>query len=394
MHHLPLIPAQAGIQQGPLGKGSAFARTSAVVGSALFALTILFAPQAVPKERVVNYYNWSDYQDPTILDAFTKETGIKVRYDTFDSNDTLEAKLLAGSSGYDVVVPSAYFLARQIGAGVFQKLDKSKLPNLPALWPDISKRLAFYDPGNQYAVDYMWGTTGIGYNVKKMKEILGPDAVIDSWDDVFDPDKIAKFRECGIHFLDSSDDIMSAGLHYLHLDPNTSDPGDLQKVADLLLKIRPYVRKFHSSEYLNALATGEICFVVGFSGDIKQAQTRAAQASLDGKGGAIEIGYSIPKEGAQVWFDTLAVPKDAPHPEEAHELINYLIRPDVAAKNTNYVSYANGDTPTDLIDKKIRDDKAVYPDAGTMAKLYTIVAHDAKTQRLINRLWTRVKTGE
>ncbi len=396
MQKSPLIPAKAGIQKRALGKGSvpAFAGTSAVVGSALFALTILFAPPALPKERVVNYYNWSDYQDPTILDAFTKETGIKVRYDTFDSNDTLEAKLLAGSSGYDVVVPSAYFLARQIGAGVFQKLDKSKLPNLPALWPDISKRLAFYDPGNQYAVDYMWGTTGIGYNVNKMKEILGPDAVIDSWDDVFNPDKIAKFKDCGIHLLDSSDDIMSAGLYYLHLDPNSSDPGDLQKVTDLLLKIRPYVRKFHSSEYLNALATGEICFVVGFSGDIKQAQTRAAQASLDRKGSGIEIGYSIPKEGAQVWFDTLAVPKDAPHPEEAHELINYLIRPDVAAKNTNYISYANGDTPTDLIDKKIRDDKAVYPGADTMAKLYTIVAHDAKTQRLINRLWTRVKTGE
>ncbi len=396
MQKSPLIPAKAGIQKRALGKGwvPAVAGTSAVVGSALFALTILFAPPALPKERVVNYYNWSDYQDPTILDAFTKETGIKVRYDTFDSNDTLEAKLLAGSSGYDVVVPSAYFLARQIGAGVFQKLDKSKLPNLPALWPDISKRLAFYDPGNQYAVDYMWGTTGIGYNVNKMKEILGPDAVIDSWDDVFNPDKIAKFKDCGIHLLDSSDDIMSAGLYYLHLDPNSSDPGDLQKVTDLLLKIRPYVRKFHSSEYLNALATGEICFVVGFSGDIKQAQTRAAQASLDRKGSGIEIGYSIPKEGAQVWFDTLAIPKDAPHPEEAHELINYLIRSDVAAKNTNYISYANGDTPTDLIDKKIRDDKAVYPGADTMAKLYTIVAHDAKTQRLINRLWTRVKTGE
>lgn len=358
------------------------------------AIGVLFAPPAVPKDRVVNYYNWSDYQDPTILDTFTKETGIKVRFDTFDSNDTLEAKLLAGSSGYDVVVPSAYFMARQIGAGVFQKLDKPKLSNLSALWPEISNRLAFYDPGNQYAVDYMWGTTGIGYNVKKVKEILGPDAVIDSWDYVFSPDKIAKFKNCGVHLLDSSDDIMSAGLHYLGLDPNTSDPADLQKVTDLLLKIRPYVRKFHSSEYLNALATGEICFAVGFSGDIKQSQTRAAQANLGGKGNGIEIGYSIPKEGAQLWFDTLAVPKDAPHPQEALELINYLIRPDVAAKNTNFISYANGDTPTDAIDKSIRDDKTVYPDADTMAKLYTMIAHDAKTQRLINRLWTKVKTGE
>jgi putrescine transport system substrate-binding protein len=353
------------------------------------AIGALLALPAVPKERVVNYYNWSDYQDPTILDTFTKETGIKVRFDTFDSNDTLEAKLLAGASGYDVVVPSAYFLARQISAGIFQKLDKSKLPNLPAVWPEIANRLALYDPGNQYAIDYMWGTTGIGYNVKKVKAILGPDAVIDSWDDVFDPQKIAKFKDCGIHLLDSSDDIMSAGLHYLHLDPNTSNPDDLQKVTDLLLKIRPYVRKFHSSEYLNALATGEICFVVGFSGDVKQAQTRAAQAK-----GGIEIGYSIPKEGAQLWFDTLAIPKDAPDPQEAQELINFLIRSDIAAKNTNYVSYANGDTPTPMIDKTILDDKTVYPDADTMAKFYTIIAHDAKTQRLINRLWIKIKTGE
>jgi len=365
------------------------------VGLALAgALAFFLATPAVPKQRVVNYYNWSDYQDPTVLDGFTRETGIAVRYDTFDSNDTLEAKLLAGKSGYDVVVPTAYFLARQISAGIFQKLDKSKLPNLAYAWPDIAKELAAYDPGNQYAVNYMWGTTGIGYNVKKVKEILGPGAAIDSWDYVFNPDKIAKFKDCGIHLLDSSDDIMSAGLHYLHLDPNSSDPGDLAKVAALLMRIRPYVRKFHSSEYLNALATGEICFIVGFSGDVKQAQKRAAEAIPGGAPGGIEIGYSIPKEGAQLWFDNFAIPKDAPDPVEAHELINYLIKPEVAAKNTNYVSYPNGDVPSPLIDKSILDDRTVYPDAATMANLYTITAHDAKTQRLINRLWTRIKTGE
>jgi putrescine transport system substrate-binding protein len=344
---------------------------------------------AAQKQRVVNYYNWSDYQDQTVLDEFTKETGISVRFDTFDSNDTLEAKLLAGQSGYDVVVPTAYFLSRQIKAGIFRRLDKAKLPNVKYAWPEITKQLAVYDPGNDYAVNYMWGTTGIGYNVKAVKRILGPDGVIDSWDYIFNPEMIAKFKNCGIHLLDSSDDIMSAGLHYLHLDPNSGDPGDLNKVTELLLKIRAYIRKFHSSEYLNALATGEICLVVGFSGDVKQAQKRAAEAK-----GGIEIGYSIPKEGAQLWFDNLAIPKDAPHPEEAHELINYLIGPDVAAKNTNYVSYANGDVPSDLIDKAIRDDPTVYPDAATMAKLYTIVAHDQKTQRLINRLWTRIKTGQ
>ncbi|HTE76789.1 MAG TPA: polyamine ABC transporter substrate-binding protein [Xanthobacteraceae bacterium] len=390
-----LIPARPGIrhQSGRADWLSAGARANAIglVLALVLALPIVLFPGfvAAQKQRVVNYYNWSDYQDPTVLDEFTKETGIAVRFDTFDSNDTLEAKLLAGQSGYDVVVPSAYFLSRQIKAGIFRRLDKAKLPNLKYAWPEIAKQLAVYDPGNDYAINYMWGTTGIGYNVKAVKRILGPDGAIDTWDYIFSPEKIAKFKNCGIHLLDSSDDIMSAGLHYLHLDPNTSDPGDLNKVTELLLKIRPYVRKFHSSEYLNALATGEICLVVGFSGDVKQAQKRAAEAK-----GGIEIGYSIPKEGAQLWFDNLAVPKDAPHPEEAHELINYLIRPDVAAKNTNYVSYANGDVPSDLIDKAIRDDPTVYPDAATMAKLYTIVAHDQKTQRLINRLWIRIKTGQ
>jgi putrescine transport system substrate-binding protein len=235
----------------------------------------------------------------------------------------------------------------------------------------------------------MWGTTGIGYNVKAAREILGPDARPDAWDDVFDPDRLARFKNCGIHMLDSSDDIMPAALHYLHLDPNSSDPADLQKAADVLAKIRPSVRKFHSSEYLNALATGEICFAVGFSGDIKQAQKRAAQ----GKGG-IAIGYAIPKEGAQLWFDNLAIPADAPHAAEAHELIDYLLRPDVAAKNTNYISYANGNLASQkFIDKSILDDRGIYPDAAVMAKLYTITAHDQKTQRLINRLWTRIKTG-
>ena len=214
-------------------------------------------------------------------------------------------------------------------------------------------------------------------------------SILDSWDDIFDPARIAKFKDCGVHLLNSSDDIMSAALHYLHLDPDSSDPADLQKAADLLIKISPYVRKFHSSEYLNALATGEICLVVGFSGDVKQAQKRAAEAK-----DAIAIGYSIPKEGAQLWFDNLAVPKDAPHPDEAHALINYLLRPEVAAKNTNFLSYANGNLASQkFVDKAILDDRTIYPDAATMAGLYTITAHDQKTQRLINRLWTRIKTG-
>jgi putrescine transport system substrate-binding protein len=362
-----------------------------------FGLVFVAATVAVttalgqPKgERVINVYNWTDYIAPGVIDDFTRETGIKVRYDTFDSNDTLETKLLAGKSGYDVVVPTAYFLERQIKAGVFQKLDKAKLPNLANMWPEITQRLATYDPGNQYAVNYMWGTTGIGYNAKKARDALGADGGIDSWDIVFKPENLAKFKDCGVHMLDSSDDILAAALHYLGLDPNTTKEADLQAAADLMMKIRPYVRKFHSSEYLNAMASGEICFVVGFSGDIKQSQKRAAEAR-----NGVDIVYVIPKEGAQLWFDNLAVPRDARNVDDAHAFINYLQKPEVAARNSNFISYANGNLASQkFIDKVILDDKSIYPDAAMMSRLYTINAHDPKTQRLMNRLWTRIKTGK
>jgi putrescine transport system substrate-binding protein len=341
------------------------------------------------RQRVVNVYNWTDYVAPEVLEGFTRETGIKVRYDTFDSNDTLETKLLAGRSGYDVVVPTAYFLERQIKAGVFQKLDKSKLKNLSHLWPEVMGRLVKYDPGNQYAVNYMWGTTGIGYNAVKARDILGASASVDSWSMVFKPENLAKFKDCGIHMLDSPDDVLSAALHYLGLDPNTKKDVDFQKAADLVLKIRPLVRKFHSSEYIDALVRGEICFVVGFSGDIKQAQKRVRETAS-----RIEITYVIPQEGAQLWFDNLAIPRDARNVAEAHEFIDYLQRPEVAARNSNFIAYANGNLSSQkLIDKSVLEDVTIYPDAAMMAKLYTINAHDAQTTRLMNRLWTRIKTG-
>src|SRR6187455_827365 len=355
----------------------------------LIAALCLMAVPAGSQTRTLNVYNWSDYVEPTVIDAFTKETGIKVRYDTFDANDTLETKLLAGKSGYDIVAPTAYFLERQIKAGVFQKLDKSKLKNLGNVWPEVANRLAAYDPGNQYAVNYMWGTTGIGFNVKAVRERLGSTGKIDSWETVFKPDNLAKFRDCGIHMLDSADDIIPAALHFLGLNPDSNDPKDLERAAELLAKIRPLVRKFHSSEYLNALASGEICLVVGWSGDIKQAQKRAAAAK-----NSVEIGYSIPKEGAQMFFDNLAIPKDAAHVAEAHAFIDYLLRPEVAALNSNLVAYANGNLASQkFIDRSILDDKSVYPDASTMSRLYTVGARDQKAQRLINRLWTKIKTG-
>ena len=359
----------------------------AAAGAALIGAVATVAP--AQQERIVNVYNWSDYIAPGIIEAFTKETGIRVRYDTFDSNDTLETKLLAGKSGYDVVVPTAYFLERQIKAGVFQKLDKAQLPHLGAVWPVIAKHLAAYDPGNQYAVNYMWGTVGIGYNVKMARAILGGTGAIDSWNTIFAPGELAKFKGCGVHMLDSSDDVLPAALHFLGRDPNSTDPGDLEKAADLVAKVRPAVRKFHSSEFLNALATGEICLVLGWSGDVKQAQKRAAEAH-----NGIEIAYAVPVEGAEMFFDNLAIPKDARHGAEAHAFIDYLLRPEVAAKNTNFLSYANGNLASQaLIDPAILADRTVYPDETTMARLYTINAHDAKTTRLMNWLWTRIKTG-
>jgi putrescine transport system substrate-binding protein len=253
----------------------------------------------------------------------------------------------------------------------------------------VTNRLATYDPGNSYAANYMWGTTGIGYNVKMAQKILGPDAGIDSWDIVFEPENLAKFRDCGIHMLDSADDILPAALGYLGLDPNSTGQADLEKAAKLVARIRPLVRKFHSSEYLSALASGEICFVVGWSGDIMQARSRAAEAR-----NGIEIGYAIPKEGAQMFFDNLAIPADAKNVAEAYALIDYLYRPEVAAKNSDFLSYANGNLASQkLIDPRIFSDRNIYPDEATMKKLFTITARDPATQRVTNRLWTRVKTG-
>jgi len=370
-----------------MGNGRGFARIRMAVA---IAALLSLAPAAGAEERVVNFYNWSNYMAPGVLEDFTKETGIKVVYDTFDANETLETRLLAGKSGYDVVVPTGYFLQRQITAKVFLKLDKSKLPNLVNAWPVVTKQLATYDPGNNYGANYMWGTTCIGYNITMAQKILGADAKIDSWDIVFKPDNLAKFKDCGIHMLDSADDILPAALSYLGIDPNSTRQADLEKAADLVGKIRPYVRKFHSSEYLGALASAEICFVVGWSGDVMQARSRAAEAKT-----GVEIGYTIPKEGAQMFFDNLAIPSDAKNVAEAYELINYLYRPDVAAKNSDFLSYANGNLASQkLVDPKILNDKNIYPDDAMQKKLFVITARDPATQRIINRLWTRAKTGK
>ncbi len=358
----------------------------------LAASAVVLAFAAAPsfaQERVVNVYNWSDYIDSSILEEFTKETGIKVVYDTFDSNETVETKLLAGGTGYDVVVPTADFLQRQIQAGVFQKLDKSKLPNISNMWDVIQQRTASYDPGNEYAIDYMWGTDGIGYNVKKVAEILGPD-VKPGLEVIFDPKVAEKFKDCGIYVLDTPKDVISTALHYLGLDPNSTKAEDLKKVEELLAAVRPYIRKFHSSEYINALANGDICIAFGYSGDVLQARDRAEEAK-----NGVEVDYSIPSQGAQMWFDMMAIPADAPHVAEAHEFINYMMKPEVIAKASNYVFYANGNKASQqFVDKEVLEDSAIYPTEEVMKKLFTIAPWDPKTQRTATRLWTKIVTGQ
>ena len=355
---------------------------------ALAAASFAFAAQA--QERVVNVYNWSDYIDDSIIQKFTDKTGIRVVYDVYDSNEILETKLLAGGTGYDVVVPTASpFMVRQIEAGVYQKLDKSKLPNLVNMWDMVTERTAEYDPGNEYSVNYMWGTVGIGYNVQKVKEVLGVDE-IDSWSTVFDPEQMAKLSSCGVYFLDSPTDVVPTVLKYLGLDPNVVDAESLAKVEEVLLAVRPYVRKFHSSEFINALANGDICAAIGWSGDVFQAADRAAEADQ-----GVEVAYSVPKEGAQMWFDQLAIPADAPHVEEAHEFLNFIMEPEVIAKATNYVYYANGNKASqEFVDEEIIDDPAIYPDDETLANMFIVQPYDQRTQRLLTRSWTRVVTGQ
>jgi putrescine transport system substrate-binding protein len=343
---------------------------------------------ATAEDKVVNVYNWSDYVGEGVLDDFTKATGIKVVYDVYDSMEVLETKMLAGGSGYDLVVPTDRNLARLMKAGVFQPLDKSKIPNLSHMWSFVTDKLQAYDPGNKYAVNYMWGTDGIGYNVDKIKKIM-PDAPLDSWAMVFDPKIISKFKDCGVNVLDSPDDMFPAALAYLGLNPDSKDPADIQKAGDLLSSVAPYIQKFHSSEYINGLANGDICLAVGYSGDILQARNRAAEAK-----NGVEIGYSIPKEGALVWFDSFAIPKDAPHPEAAHAFINFMETPEIAARNSNFVAYANGNKDSQpLLDEAIAKDPSIYPPEEILKKLFTTTPNDSKIQRIVTRTWTKVKSG-
>ncbi len=337
----------------------------------------------------VHVYNWSDYIDESLLGKFEEETGIKLIYDVFDSNEILETKLLAGGSGYDVVVPTGSFLARQIQAGVFQKLDKSKLPNLKNMWDMVAERTAKYDPGNEYSVNYMWGTTGIGINVAKVKEVLGDDAPVDSLALIFDPANMEKLSQCGVHFLDAPAELIPATLKYLGEDPDAQDYDTIAKVEPVLTAVAPYVQKFHSSEYINALANGDICVAFGWSGDILQSRDRAAEAD-----NGVEIEYHIPKEGALMWFDQMAIPADAPNTDGALKFINFMMDAQNAAAASNYVYYANGNKASqEFLNEDVIGDTAIYPDDATMANLYTTSPWDPKVNRQVTRLWTKIKSG-
>jgi putrescine transport system substrate-binding protein len=356
----------------------------------LSALGFAVALIATPAMAQLNVYNWSDYIAEDAVANFTKSTGIKVNYSVYDANEILDAKLRAGKSGYDVVVPSASpFLVRQIPAGLYQKLDRSKLKNYGNLDPAIMQQLAKYDPGNQYAVPWMWGTTGIGYNVDKVKKAL-PDAPVDSLRMIFDPAVASKLKDCGIMVLDSPTDMIPAALKYLKLDPDSKDPADLQKAAELFKQVRPYIRKFHSSEYINALAQGNVCVAFGYSGDILQAAGRAAKAK-----NKVKIEYAIPKEGALLWIDVMAIPTSAPHLDNAYKWIDYLLDPKVAAASSNFVGYANGNAKSrEFLDKDVAGNPNIYPPDAVMANLYTISAADRQYEQARTRTWTTIKTGK
>jgi putrescine transport system substrate-binding protein len=339
--------------------------------------------------KVLNLYIWSDYLAADTLSNFEKQTGIKVHVSYFDTNETLETKLLAGSSGYDVVVPTASYFERQIKAGVYLTLDKSKLPNLKNMDPQLMAKVALHDPGNAHGIIYTWGTNGIGFNEKMVRELM-PDAPLDSWRMVFDPAVASKVAKCGISVLDSPAEMLRAVYSYLGKDPNSQNPDDLLQAEGVLTKIRPYIRNINSSEYIEALANGDLCIAVGYNGDVLQARDRAHDAN---KG--IEIKYAVPKEGSILWFDMLAIPKDAPDPDSAYAYLNYIMTPQVIADISNFKRYANANTASQpLLLPSVRDDPAIYPPPEQRQKLAVQLADSTDQTRAITRVWQKFKTGQ
>lgn len=356
---------------------------------ALGALLIA-SPAFAQEEPVLNVYNWSDYIAEDTIANFEAETGIKVNYDVYDNNEIVDAKLLAGNSGYDIVVPSGNFLERQIKAGLILPLDKSKLPNITNLDPAVMKTAAEQDPDNAHGIPYMINTIGLGYNVAKVKEALGADTPIDSWDLLFKPEMVEKLAGCGVAVLDSPSEVVGIALHYLGLDPNSEKEEDLAKAEALLNSIKPSIRYFHSSQYIDDLGNGEICLALGYSGDVFIASDAAKKAAQ-----GVEVNYLIPKEGAATLFDFLAIPAEAPHPDNAHKFINYILEPKVVAAITNYVFYANPNLPAlEFVNEEVKSNPGIYPPADTIAKAFVMKAHSPEFEEVLTRTWTRIKTGQ
>jgi putrescine transport system substrate-binding protein len=357
----------------------------------VWGLCAIFAA-AMPvgaRDTQLNIYNWSDYIASDTVSNFEKQTGIKVNYDVYDSNDTLHAKLLAGNSGYDIVVPTTNYAGRQIAAGVFAPLDKTKLPNLKYLDPELMALISDADPGNRYLVPWAYQTTGLGYNVTKVKQILGPDVPLDSWDIFFNPKYISKLKRCGVSMLDAPDDGFAVALHYLGLPPDSTHPADYRRAAQLLKKIRPFITSFNSSSYLNELADDDICLAFGWSNDIKIAAHRAQQAKRN-----YQIEYHIPSSGAPIYFDVMAIPKDAPHKEAALKWINYIETPQVHARITNKIFAASANRAAkQYLDPLVANDLAIHPTGQMVSKLFLLKPMPPEIMRLMMRLWTGFKTG-
>ena len=373
---------------------SGFARPAkpalmAFAAASLATAAAAWLPPPAKADGELNIYNWSDYIGENTVANFEKEYNVKVRYDTYDGNETLEAKLVVGNTGYDIVFPSSSFFARQIKTGIYQKLDRSKLTNWSNLDQWVLQQQASYDPGNVYAVPYMWGTNGFTYNLDMIQERM-PDAPLTSLRMLFDPEVVSKFQDCGVNFLDSPEDVFPLALAYMGKDPTSQNPDDIVAATEMLMKVRPYIKLFDSQQYLNDLPNSERCLAMTWSGDYAVAALRAEEAGVK-----INLAYTVPQEGSNLWFDAMLIPKDAPNPENAHLFLNYMMRPDVIADCTNYIGYANGNQASKpLISPDILNDPAIYPDAETQKRMFPSVVRDEAVQRVITREWTRLKTGQ
>ena len=358
------------------------------LGIAAAMAATLSAP-VIAEDKVVNVYNWYDYVDAAVLEQFQQETGIKLNYDVYDSNEQLEAKLMAGGSGYDVVVPTGNFLERQVKAGIYMELDRSKLSNYGNLDPVLAKTISGHDPDNKHNVPWAWGTIGVGVNVDMVKERMGDDAPVDSLDLVFKAEYASKLADCGIGVVDSPSEVMGVALHYLGLDPNSEKKSDLKQATEMLSAVRPHFKHFNTANMINDLASGELCAVLTYNGDVGTAAARAEEV-----GSGVNLSYSIPKEGTLAWFDLMAVPADAPNADEAHQFINFMLRPESAAGIANYVYFAVANKAAEpLLLDDVKNDPGIYPPQDVLDKLFVLNAHTAKYDRVLTRAWTNFKTG-